>query len=134
MRKELKKQLGQRGCYLGVVSKFGSKKNWHGFSEPTVMLVDVKDSKGKIVCEHLWFKVGKQIESLSLSIGDIVTFDARVTQYEKGYKGHRDDVYAPIEVDYRLSNPTKLKVVDSAGTFGESGIDSESYVKAVEAV
>ena len=111
MRKELKKQLGQRGCYSAVVSKFGSKKNWHGFPEPTVMLANVRDADGKIVCDHLWLKVGKRIESLSLNIGDVVTFEARVTEYEKGYKGYREDVYAPIETDYRLSNPTKLKVV-----------------------
>jgi hypothetical protein len=110
MRKELKKQLGQRGCYSGVVSKFGSKNNYHGFPEPTVMLVNIKDADGKVVCDHIWFKVGKRIESASLNIGDAVTFDARVTQYEKGYKGYREDVYAPIETDYRLSNPTKLKV------------------------
>ena len=39
---------------------------------------------------------------------DVIAFQARVTAYEKGYKGYRKDVYKPIEIDYRLSNPTKL--------------------------
>ena len=31
-----------------------------------------------------------------------VEFTARVKQYTKGYKGYRDDVYKPIEVDYKF--------------------------------
>lgn len=32
--------------------------------------------------------------------------------YEKGYKGHKDDVLnRPIERDYRLSRPTKIKKI-----------------------
>lgn len=110
MRKELKKQLGKRGSYTGTVSRFGTKTNWNGLPEPTVLLVDVKDSTGKIVCDHLWFKVGKRIQSLSLNIGNVVSFEARVTEYEKGYKGYRDDVYSEVSIDYRLSNPTKLAI------------------------
>jgi hypothetical protein len=52
--------------------------------------------------------VGKQLAALDLQIGDVISFQARVTAYEKGYKGYRDDVYKPIEIDYRLSNPTKI--------------------------
>ena len=45
---------------------------------------------------------------------DIIAFQARVTAYEKGYKGYRKDVYKPIEIDYRLSNPTKISKNASA--------------------
>ena len=31
--------------------------------------------------------------------------------YEKGYKGYRDDVYKPIELDYKLSHPTKIEKI-----------------------
>ena len=36
---------------------------------------------------------------------------ARVTTYEKGYKGYRDDVYdSPVKTDYKLERPTKVEV------------------------
>ena len=44
----------------------------------------------------------------------IYAFHARVTCYEKGYKGYREDVYKPMKIDYRLSNPTKISKIASA--------------------
>jgi len=38
----------------------------------------------------------------------------RLQSYEKGYKGYREDVCKPMEIDYRLSNPTKITKVASA--------------------
>lgn len=44
-------------------------------------------------------------------IGGIVEFDVRVTTYEKGYKGYRDDVYdAAVKTDYKLKRSTKVEV------------------------
>ncbi len=43
-----------------------------------------------------------------------ISFHARVTCYEKGYKGYREDVYKPMKIDYRLSNPTKMSKIASA--------------------
>lgn len=116
MRESLKNQDGIRGTFSGTVARFGTKSAYRGAPIPTVLLQDVKDASGKVVTDHLWMTVGLQIQRLSLQIGEKVFFDARVTQYEKGYKGYREDVYdAPIEVDYRLSNPTKVrKVVEHA--------------------
>lgn len=31
--------------------------------------------------------------------------------YEKGYKGYKDDVYKPVEKDFKLSYPTKIKKI-----------------------
>jgi len=58
--------------------------------------------------------LGKQLAALDLQIGDVISFHARVTCYEKGYKGYREDVYKPIKIDYRLSNPTKISKIASA--------------------
>jgi len=49
-----------------------------------------------------------------LEDGDVIEFRARVTQYTKGYKGYRDDVYVPIETDYKLSRPTKVRIVSKS--------------------
>ena len=65
-----------------------------------------------IVSDHLWFDLTKGFSGADLSPGDVVEFCARVSAYEKGYKGHKDDVLnRPIERDYRLSRPTKIKKI-----------------------
>ena len=38
-------------------------------------------------------------------------FDARIKEYEKGYKGRRLDVYKPISKDYGLFCPSKIKII-----------------------
>jgi hypothetical protein len=82
----------------------------------TVMLKDVSDcATQKIVTDHLWFTLHTRFASLDLVVGDMVSFDARVTKYEKGYRGRRDfDDTPPVEIDYRLSFPTKLVKIKSA--------------------
>jgi hypothetical protein len=114
MRRALKSLEGVRTTFRGTVAQFGMKSGYTGRDLPTLMLKDVMDSSGNIVTDHLWFMVGKQLAALDLRIGDVISFQARVTGYEKGYKGYREDVYKPIEIDYRLSNPTKITRIASA--------------------
>ena len=66
----------------------------------------------EVVTDHLWFNFTKGFSNIEsqLTEGVEVEFTARVKQYTKGYKGYRDDVYKPIEVDYKLSHPTKIKI------------------------
>ena len=117
MREALQHIEGVRSTFRGTVDRFGTKPAYRGAAIPTIMLRDVTDKTGKVVTDHLWMVVGKQLQALHLQIGEVVEFDARVTEYEKGYKGHRDDVYdAPIETDYRLSNPTKVHRVNDMET------------------
>lgn len=76
------------------------------------MLLQDVTLDSKIVSDHLWFDLTKGFSSADLSPGDVVEFCARVSAYEKGYKGHKDDVLnRPIERDYRLSRPTKIKKI-----------------------
>lgn len=107
MRKELQKIKEIRASFTGTFERIGTKSSF-GYLKQTVLLKDIKDSAGKIVADHLWFNLTKGFASLGLSQGDTVTFDARVKKYEKGYKGYREDVYKPIETDYKLSHPTRL--------------------------
>ena len=113
MRKELQEINGKRTAFTAIVDRFGTKSSFRGPPLPTICLKDVKDSTGKVVTDHLWFTVGKTLKALELQPGDKITFDARVTEYYKGYKGHRDDYdLPPVEKDYRLSLPTKVKKND----------------------
>ena len=91
--------------------KFGQKSGYKGILT-TILLKDIADvASGKVVTDHLWFTMGKQFEKLDLSEGDVVRFDARVTDYVKGYQGRQDEDdydYKAVERDFRLSFPTKF--------------------------
>lgn len=108
MRKELKKIDDVRDTFTATFVRFGTKNGWNGNVEKTILLKDIKDKMGKIVAGHLWFNYTKGFYMLILNEGDVVKFNARVKEYTKGYFGHRDDVYKPIEYDYKLSHPTKI--------------------------
>lgn len=113
MRKELG-AIGSetRNTFYGTFVRFGIKNGYRG-TEKTVLLKDVKTEDGVIVTDHLWFNFTKGFEKLNLEEGMVVKFDARVSEYIKGYRGYREDVYCPISIDYRLSHPTKLSVVST---------------------
>lgn len=128
MREELRKYEGQRLTYTAKVEKYGIKHQPFGYRpKKTVLLTEVKCVTNKnIQTDHLWMIVGKKIETLNLKEGDIVQFDARVKQYYKGYKGRVDEDYwdkPPVEKDYRLSTPSKVKLVKRAEDKKEEGLD-----------
>lgn len=111
MRKELK-MIGSkdRHIFTAIFIRFGFRDGYKGSVE-TILLQDVL-LNGKVVTDHLWFDLTKGFKSADLSPGDVVEFCARVNVYEKGYKGYRNDVFdRPIEKDYRLSRPTKIKKI-----------------------
>ena len=107
MRKELRKLENIRSTFTATFSRFGTKSGWRGEIK-TILLKDIKDVNNRVVADHLWFNCTKGFDKMSLSEGDIVKFDARVKEYLKGYCGYREDVYKPVEKDYRLSHPTKI--------------------------
>lgn len=103
MRKELK-IIGSRDRHVFTATfiRFGFRDGYKG-PVKTILLQDVL-LDGKIVTDHLWFDLTKGFESADLLPGDVVEFCARVSIYEKGYKGYRNDVFdRPIEKDYRMS-------------------------------
>lgn len=120
-RKKLARLNGTRQRFIGTFERFGTKNGYKG-PEPTVLLIDVKDgSTGKVVTDHLWFNLTKGFAALELQKGDKIAFDARVTEYEKGYKG-RDwerQLEAPISSDYKLSFPTKIELIARGEAAGE---------------
>ena len=111
MRKTLEAREEERARFKGTFERFGAKTGWKGRPETTVLLREIHDSAGAPVCDHLWFNLTKAFAALDLQPGDTVAFDARVKEYVKGYLGRRDDVYKPVEIDYKLSHPTKVRKV-----------------------
>lgn len=110
MRKELRKMNGERLRFSATVERFGYKRAFRGPDIKTVLLIAVKSlPDNELVTDHLWFVKGKSWDGIQP--GDVIEFDARVGVYEKGYKGHRDDIFEPVTSDYRLERPTKIMKV-----------------------
>jgi len=108
MRKRLKEINGKRAHFTGTFERYGEKNTYMGGIATTVLLKDIKDDEGNIISDHLWFNNTKEFSKYNLSQGDILDFFARVKSYLKGYRGYREDVYKPVEYDYKLSYPTKV--------------------------
>jgi hypothetical protein len=110
MRKKIKELNEERRNFSGIFVRFGKKNNYMGNEETTVLLKDIKDNSGKILCDHLWFNFTKGFEKINLKENDIVRFDARVKSYIKGYKGYNleREIESPLREDFKLSHPTKI--------------------------
>ena len=108
-RIKLSKYEGQRRRFEGTFERFGVKSGYKGRPERTLVLLKVIDTLSKeVVCDHLWFTVGKRLDMLDLKGRDIIQFDARVTSYLKGYVHRDEDGFEEgcQTVDFRLSFPT----------------------------
>lgn len=114
IRKELKAVSEQRMTFTAEFGRYGTKQNFGGGIDKTILLKNVCFADGKPACDHIWFMVRKTWEAMGeLTSGEIVQFDARVKAYQKGYKGHRIDaiIENPVRTDYKLSHPTKIRKI-----------------------
>jgi hypothetical protein len=116
MRKKLQKIDGIRKTFTGKFIRFG-RKNGFKSAINTVLLIDVYSiGDNQKVSDHLWFNLTKGFRSLKLRPGNLIQFDARVLIYEKGYKGRKKDIDAPVSLDYKLSHPTKVIKIEKGRT------------------
>ncbi len=113
MRHDLRKIDNIRSKFKGTFVRYGKK--YFGVHETTTLLFSniTAIDTGQIMTDHLWFNLTEGFRGLGeLNPGDTIRFEARVTKYVKGYRGYREDVYdKPVEVDYKLSHPTKVQKV-----------------------
>lgn len=108
MREELKKKFGSRERFKGTFDKYSLKSSYKGLPKETLLLTDVQTIGERHITDHLWFNHTKGFKELgTLYRGDVISFDARVRPYEKGYIRDEWDIK---ELDYKLSHPTKLRV------------------------
>lgn len=130
MRERLAQLEEKRITIRGTFERFGKKRGWQGREKQTVLLVNITDRAGNVLCDHLWFNLTKAIQTLDLQPGDFVQCDVRVTQYIKGYQGDREDVESWPSRDYKLSHPTHVVKLCSLADHGplfqrEGSIDGE---------
>ncbi len=113
MRKPLAKEEGKRKRFRAVIDRLGKKSNFKGYTEETVLLKNLVDIEtNNVVTDHLWVSLTKGFEKISLKIGMMIEFDARVKEYKKGYVNSKFKT-SPQQRDYKLSHPTKIKEVSS---------------------
>lgn len=109
MRTELKRLDGLRIRFRAKVKRYGTKTNYHGYPERTILFTDIAYADTKeIVSDHVWFTCGKTINCLGLKEGDQVEFDARVGDYTKLDKSLIDYGIREFVIDYKLKNPTRI--------------------------
>ena len=109
MRRNLKALNGQRLMFSAVVDGFG-KRFYKDKEITTILFKDIRKLQdGILVTDHLWFTQGKCWSNMT--IGQRVQFEARVKEYEKGYKGLRQVLDAPVRKDYKLERPTKIELL-----------------------
>ena len=115
MRKELLKIDGHRKKFSATFSRLGTKKNYKGYSEPTILLISIIDIEtGLKVADHMWFSLTKGFEHAGLKVGKegaTVEFEARIKEYKKGYVNVRYKINQQ-KADYKLSHPTRIKITN----------------------
>ena len=107
-RTTLAARHGERFRVTATIERFSQKNAFRG-PQKTVLLRDVRDAEtGDLLTDHLWFAWGKW--AFMLREGEAIAFDARVTGYDKGYHGRREDLYdaPPPSSDWRLERPTRV--------------------------
>ena len=113
MRKRLSEAAGQRKRFRATFSRFGRKVNFKGYSEETVLLVNVTDCEtGTIATSHLWFSYSSAFQKVRLTEGTQLQFEARVKAYQKGYVNKAAGINQRRS-DFKLSHPTKVQILSS---------------------
>jgi hypothetical protein len=114
MRTALSKDEGERKRFKATFVRVGKKKNFKGYSEDTILLQNIIDIAGNIrVADHVWFTFTKTFEDAGIHEGDVITFDARIKRYTKGYVNKALGM-KKRSTDFKLSNPGKVKIESRA--------------------
>lgn len=112
MREELERVGSEERCRVeGTFVRVGSKG---GRTRLTALFQDIRlAGKKKVLTDHVWLNLTDGLKSLGeLEPGDVVSFDARVREYKKGYWGSDPKKAAKrpaSSIDYKLSHPTKFE-------------------------
>jgi hypothetical protein len=112
MRTKLASQDGERKKFKARFVRLGKKTNYKGYSEDTILLSQVTDMEtNTLVTDHLWFSYTKGFEKINLKEGLMITFEARVKSYKKGYVNRAIGMHRQ-QKDYKLSHPTRIEILN----------------------
>lgn len=111
MKELIRTDTGKRYMFIATFDGHRISANNRGISQQLVFR-DIKDIYGNRVAKFISFDNIKTFSSLQLVSGDMVSFYARVLEYEEAYANAYYSQYYP-EVHYRLFYPTRaMKLVN----------------------
>lgn len=116
MREELAELDDARYTFTGKFERLGTKRGYYGETEYTLLLVEIKGPDGKILTDHLWFNLTQGFEAIlpQVQYHSVIQFVARPDVYMKGYL---DGVMDFRSWDWKLSRPTKIRVLSGGRTY-----------------
>ena len=107
--------VGRRMTFVGIFWKYGTFSNRIGTGR-TILLRSVKDINGHTFANHVWINYTAGFDAVGeFKTGDLVHFEATVSEYVKGYMGGKIEgrLKRPLQVDYRLKYPRKVKLLQN---------------------
>jgi len=113
MRINLEGLEGKRFPFTAIFWQYGFFRSARGVGR-TILLRFVRNMDGKILSDHMWINYTPSFDAVGeFQQGDIVSFDASVGKYIKGYFGERieDRINHPAREDYRLKYPHTVKKI-----------------------
>ena len=121
---------GDRTRFSATFERTGTKQGKSHYDVTALLLNVTHVGTGTVVTDHLWFAWNQGLNAMRpLAEGDVLEFDARVVQYNKGRRrdGNR-------RVDWKLSHPTKWdRVIESKKHADETEIRRQSRPDANKA-
>jgi hypothetical protein len=108
LRSALKDNDDRRLKFSAVFDRYGTRINWKGYSETTLLLTDLCFEDGSPAAGHVWIAETKEAQALGpFRPGQKLEFEARIGAYEKGYR-YRGKALTPIKTDFKLNRPTRI--------------------------
>ena len=105
--------------FIGVRTRFCGRFSRYGIRPiqlppvRTFCLADIRDVDSIIAADHCWFTLRQRFAAIGeLQEGQLIEFDATVTEYEKRFYRGRPERQTPTSgsggMDYRLSYPANI--------------------------
>ena len=112
LRAALKNKREERLKFSAVFGRYGSKTDWNGYAETTILLTNICFEDGSTAADHIWVTETKECQKLGpFQPGQKLVFEARIGSYEKGYK-YRGQALTPVKTDFKLNRVTRIRKIE----------------------
>jgi hypothetical protein len=114
MRKELIELQNQKLKFYGKLQRYGLKNQYIGGQIPTMLLTEIElDIKTAILpslkIDHIWLNVGKTVISKDVPELSIISFQAWVKPYRKGYINYSEGL-TEKQIDIGLNRISQINI------------------------
>lgn len=114
MRQELKNMCGEKHTFTGVVTRIGSRRPYNGSRKnlSTMLLREVRNSKGELVSDHLWLDLVPPFVAVHPSYGAIIQFEGVVESYIRGFSSRKRHYNTgKMSLDFTIKHIDKVSIV-----------------------